>query len=127
MTQVVVLGHGGYAQGMKGNIAMLLGEIEGFHFLDFDISEDLETFKERLNETVLQIGKDPILFVCDLTGGSPFREACLITSEHNDYVVVGGINTAGFSEIAFLLEKSPDELSKLAIEASIEAIMVFKI
>ena len=46
---------------------------------------------------------NPFFFACDLTGGSPFRQACLLAVEHPNMVVVAGLNTSGFADIAYML------------------------
>lgn len=38
MSKVIVTGHGGYATAMRRNLAMLVGELEGFYFVDFNES-----------------------------------------------------------------------------------------
>jgi len=125
MTKVIILGHGGYATMIKGNLEMLVGEVEGFHYIDFNIGDDLEVLKYKITNTISIIGSDPILFACDLTGGSPFREACLQATENKEYCVVGGLNTAGYSEISYNLELEAKPLAELGIEASKASIMIF--
>lgn len=125
MTKVIVLGHGGYGTMLKSNLKMLVGDIEGFYFLDFNLGDDVDDFKEKIKITVKEIGEASILFACDLTGGTPFRESCLIAMENKAYSVVGGLNTAGYSEIAYNLEMSSKELAELGIEASKESMMIF--
>ncbi len=125
MTKVIVLGHGGYGTMIKNNLSMLVGEVEGFYFIDFNIGDDLDDLKHKIIEMVKIVGEEPILFACDLTGGSPFREACLIASENTKYAVVSGLNTAGYSEIAYNLELVPKELADLGVLSSKESMMVY--
>lgn len=125
MTQIIVLGHGGYGTAVKNNLSMLLGSPEGFHFIDFNPEDNLDILRERIMDTIALIGNDPILFACDLTGGSPFREASIITYSNPAYACVGGLNTAGYSELVYNLSLPAFELANLAIEASKEAMMVF--
>lgn len=127
MTKVIVLGHGGYATAMKNNLGMLLGELEGFFYIDFNPGDDLNDLDQRIKEIISGHEDDPILFACDLTGGSPFRQACLLAVEHPNMVVVAGINTSGYADIAYALELSPLELAHQAMEASKEAIQVFHV
>lgn len=127
MTKVIVLGHGGYGTAMKNNLGMLLGELEGFYYIDFNIGDDLNDLDQKIKEVISGHEDDPILFACDLTGGSPFRQACLLAVEHTNMVVVAGINTSGFADIAYALDLSPLELANQAMEASKEAIQVFHV
>ena len=41
MTKVIVLGHGGYGTAIKNNLGMLMGELEGFFYIDFNPGDDL--------------------------------------------------------------------------------------
>lgn len=125
MTNVIVIGHGTYGTMIRESLKMLVGTPEGFHYLDFAIGDDLEALKSKLKDTVARIQNDPILFACDLTGGSPFREASLIVSEHPKYAAVAGLNMAGFSEMVYNLELSPLELAQVAIGASRESMIIF--
>lgn len=126
MTKVVILGHGEYGSMIKSNLGMLIGEIKGFYFLDFKPNENLEILKNNIKELISEFKDEPILFACDLTGGSPFREACLLASENKNYVVVGGLNTTGYAEMAFNLKMNPEELANLGVEASKASMVVFK-
>jgi PTS system N-acetylgalactosamine-specific IIA component len=125
MTNVIVIGHGAYGTMIRESLKMLVGTPEGFYYLDFDIHDDLEVLKSKLKEAVAQTENNPILFACDLTGGSPFREASLIVSENPGYSAVAGLNTAGFAEMVYNLELSPVKLAELAIQALRESMMIF--
>lgn len=125
MTKVIVCGHGGYGTAIKNNLGMLLGELEGFFYIDFNPGDDLTDLELSIKNIISGHEDDPILFACDLTGGSPFRLACLLALEHKNIVVVAGINTSGYADIAYALELSPLELANRAVEASKEAIQVF--
>ena len=74
MSKVVVMGHGGYATAMKRILAMLVGEMEDFYYIDFNEEDSLDILQGKLNELLAGI-EDAVLFVCDLAGGSPFRTA----------------------------------------------------
>ncbi len=125
MTKVIVLGHGGYATAVKQNLAMLIGEVESFTYIDFNPGDDLEDLRSSLKDAIEQIGSDPVLFCADLAGGSPFREASMLALENDAYAVVAGLNTAGYSDIVYSLDLDPRQLAKQAVEASKAAIMIF--
>jgi len=125
MTKVVVLGHGGYADGVKKNLAMLLGDIEDFYYIDFNIGEGIDDLKIKMHQVLTNFNSNDILFTCDLAGGTPFREACLYAVDHPGVVVISGINTAGYSELVHSLELKPSELAEMASEASKASILIF--
>lgn len=125
MTQVVVTGHGGYASAVKRNLSMLIGQPEGMHFVDFDLQDDLETLKVNLMNVLQETGQDDVLFVCDLAGGSPFREAAFLCTTCDRYAVVAGINTSAFTEITFNRQLSARQLAQLAAEVTVQSVLVY--
>lgn len=127
MTKVIIVGHGGYGTAVKKNLGMLMGELENFCYIDFNPEDDVDILNQRLLGAIGSSMEIDVLFMCDITGGSPFRQACLLAVEHPNFVVVSGINTAGYAEIAYSLELKPKELADMATIASKEAISIFHI
>lgn len=125
MTKVIVTGHGGYASAMRRNLGMLVGELEGFFFVDFNEADSLEILQSQLDQALAQVGDDQVLFACDLAGGSPFRTVAVICSAHPDWAVVAGINTSAYSEISFNLELSAYELAELARDVTQQTILIY--
>lgn len=126
MTKVIIMGHGEYGSMMKSNLQMLIGEINGYYFIDFKADENIDILNNKINEVIKDFKDDKILFACDLTGGTPFRQACLLASENKNYVVVGGLNTTAYAEMAFNLNKTPEELAYIGIEATKGSVQIFK-
>lgn len=126
MTNVIVIGHGGYGSAIRSNLEMLVGQIEGFQYLDFNIGEDLNSLQKKIRSAIEKVSGQ-VLFACDLTGGSPFREASLMASTNKNYCVVAGLNTAGYSEIAYNLDLEPRALAELGIDASKGSMMIFNL
>ena len=125
MTSVIVTGHGGYATAMKRNLAMLVGELEGFYYVDFNETDSLDILRGHLDGVLSQIGDGDVLFACDLAGGSPFRTAAELCTEHPNWAVAAGINTSAYSEISFNLELSAAELAEMACEVTRETILMY--
>ena len=125
MTKVIVMGHGGYATAMKRNLGMLVGELDGFYYVDFNEEDSLEILQGHLDEVLPLVGEDDVLFACDLAGGSPFRTAAVLCTEHPNWAVVAGVNTSAYSEMSFNLELSAMELAELACEVTKETILIF--
>jgi len=126
MTNVVLIGHGGYGTAMLRNMKMLVGEQPGFYPVDFDESDDLNILRERLAAVIAEIGEnEDILFCCDLVGGSPFREAAAMCLERTRRVTVAGLNTSAYTEMSFNLELSPSELAEMGTDTAKQAIMRF--
>lgn len=125
MSKVIVVGHGGYGSAMKCNLAMLVGELEGFFFLDFNESDSLEDLQAKLDQTLAEAGPEELLFACDVSGGSPFRVTAMLCAEHEDWAVVAGMNTSALSEVSFNLELPARELAQMACEVTRETILMY--
>lgn len=101
MVNIVVIGHGAYARGVKENLEMISGVPDYMHFLDLTKDESLSEFEEKLNEIVESIGENQIIFACDLMGASPFRTAAMISAEKPEqYCTVSGLNAMAYMELA---------------------------
>lgn len=125
MTKVIVLGHGGYASAVRRNLAMLIGEIEEFYYVDFNEQDDLNVLRDKITEVIKPLENDPILFCCDVSGGSPFREAAMICAQRENTVCVAGINTSAYTELSFNLELSASELADMALEVAQSTMLRF--
>lgn len=125
MTNVIVLGHGGYGSAIQRNLGMLMGVAEHYHYIDFNETDDLEILREKIQKVLTEVGDDDVLFCCDLAGGSPFREAAMICVEHPNYSCVAGLNTSAYTEMTFNLDMTPAELGTMACEVAKESIMQF--
>ncbi|MCE5234996.1 MAG: hypothetical protein ABFC62_02170 [Clostridiaceae bacterium] len=126
MTNVVVLGHGGYGTATERNLNMLVGAPEAFRFIDFDEQDDLTVLQQKIAAVLSGLEENAqVLFACDLTGGSPFREAAALCLLHEGWVTVAGLNTAAYAEMTFNLDLCPLELAEMAMETAKQAIMVF--
>ena len=126
MTNVIVIGHGGYGTAMKHNLGMLVGELEGFHYIDFNPEDSLDILKGRIDGALAQVpGDSEVLFACDVAGGSPFRTAAVICTEHPGWAVVAGVNTSAYSEVSFNLELPALELAEMACDVARETILMF--
>ena len=58
MTDVIVIGHGGYGTAMKNNLGMLVGELEGFYS---EVSFNLELSALELAEMACDVARETIL------------------------------------------------------------------
>jgi len=125
VTKVIVMGHGGYGTAMKRNLGMLMGELEGFYFLDFNENDSLDDLREKMDEVLEETGGEDILFACDVAGGSPFRTAAERCLQHPDWAVVAGINTSAYSEVSFNLELPVRELARMAAEVTRDTVLIF--
>ena len=125
MTKVIVIGHAGYASAMKRNINMLVGEVPDFIFVDFNEQDDLELLRGKITKALEETEGCDVLFACDLSGGSPFREAAMVCSENENYAVVAGLNTSAYTDMVYSLDLTPVELAEQAAEVARSTIIVY--
>ena len=111
---------------MRRNLAMLVGGLEGFYFVDFNEEDSLDILQDHLDQVLAQFSpEEEVLFACDLAGGSPFRTAAVLCTSHPAWAVVAGINTSAYSELSFNLELPAHELAELACSVARETILMY--
>ncbi|HHW66485.1 PTS sugar transporter subunit IIA [Defluviitalea raffinosedens] len=129
MKRVVVMGHGGYAKGVKQNLEMIVGLSELMYFIDLTKEDDLASFKGKVEDLLKSFNEtDEVLFACDLLGASPFRVAAeLCVNKPGQYYTVAGLNTMAFIELSMIegSELSIEELANRAIETTKTAVAKF--
>jgi PTS system N-acetylgalactosamine-specific IIA component len=95
---IVITGHAHYATGLLSSFEMIAGKNNDIIALDFvgnDISKEYE-------EIILKNTYDNILFICDLVGGTPFKEAQKISYDRDNIEVVVGCNLGSLLEISMI-------------------------
>lgn len=125
MTNVIVAGHGGFGTAIQKNLGMLLGDTPGMLYVDFNPDDNLDSLNEKLNAAIAQCEDHDILFACDLSGGSPFRQAAMLCIDHPKYRAVAGLNVAGYAEMVYNLELPLDELCDLAMQTTHATVQAF--
>lgn len=119
MKKVMVMGHGGYAEGTRQNLEMIVGKADHFYFVDLSKEDDLGSFEKKVKDLLETLEDEEVLFVCDLLGATPFRVAATICAQNpRNYYVVTGINTMAFLELAMESDLPLDELADRAIETT---------
>jgi PTS system N-acetylgalactosamine-specific IIA component len=128
MIRVVVMGHGGYAEGVKQNLEMIIGLSESMYFIDLTKEDDLVSFKAKVDYLVQDFQADEVIFACDLLGASPFRVAAEICVNHpGKYYTVAGLNTMALLELTMIEDSglSIEELADRAINTTKTAVAKF--
>lgn len=126
MVKVVVMGHGGYAEGMRQNLEMVVGESGHMYFIDLTKEDDLADFESKVNLLLESFRDDDVLFVCDLLGASPFRVAAMLCIKHpGKYIAVAGLNTMALLELSIESDLSVEELANRAVETTKTAVTKF--
>lgn len=126
MKRIVVMGHGGYAEGVRQNLDMIIGNSEHMYFIDLTKEDDLAALENKVNNLLEGFNEDEVLFACDLFGASPFRVAATICVNHpGRYYAVAGLNTMAFVELSMASDLSIEELANRAIETAKSAVARF--
>ena len=117
MTNLIIIGHGGYGSAIKNTLGMLLGETEGVIYVDFNKEEDLQTLIGKIDDAAALCDGEA-LFACDVAGGSPFRQCAIKCIDGQGKMAVAGLNVAAYCEMVYNLDLPVDELLELGIEVT---------
>ena len=124
---IIVSGHGNYATGMKSAFELLAGPNENFNFIDFTAEDSDETLRKKFSEEINKNMNAPILFFCDIIGGTPFKTAALIANDKDNMEVVAGGNLVSLIEASFQNDIMPiRELAEAVVNSSINSTSLFK-
>ena len=126
MTEIIVIGHGGYAEGVRTNLEMVTGVPENMHFLNFTKDEDRADLEASIDTLLEKLKGKEILFCCDLPGATPFQAAAIRTASHEEgYRTVVGLNQMAYMEMAMDSSKTVAELARRAVETTQESVTQF--
>lgn len=118
MLGVVITGHGGFASGLLQAVEQVIGPQEQCIAVDFPEGMCTDTLNQALKVACQRCEQgEGVVFLTDLLGGSPFRQASLIVLEHQNYQVVTGTNMQMAAEM--MLERdgmSAVEFRDMALE-----------
>ena len=124
MTNLVIIGHGGYGSAMRNTLEMLLGQTEGVLYVDFNREDDLQTLIGKIEATVA-LCEGELLFACDIAGGSPFRQCAVKCIGKPNWMTVAGLNIAACAELTYNLELPVGELIELGMEVTRSTMLRF--
>lgn len=128
MKRIIVIGHGGYAEGVRQNLEMIAGPRENMYFLDLTKDIDLAALEQKVKSLLDGFPEDEVLFACDLLGASPFQVAAMRCAENpGRYYAVAGLNTMALLEASMNAENEMtiEELADFAVETTKAAVARF--
>lgn len=127
MLSIIVTGHGGFASGLSLAITQIMGQQPQFVTIDFTDGMSSEELEQLLELAVAQNPSDKgVVFLTDILGGSPFRQAALLSMQLPNSEVICGTNMQML--IALLLERENltiAQCSDVLIDAGREGITSF--
>lgn len=126
--KVIVSGHGKYASGLHSTIQLLAGEIANVDYIDFDENMNNEMLSDEFKQAIANEPK--VVFMCDLMGGTPFKEAVILSqTENQDIAVTSGCNVGALLEVGFELSTysgSAEVLAQKLVDVSTKQTTVFR-
>ncbi len=128
MKRIIVIGHGGYAEGIRQNLEMIAGPRDNMYFLDLTKDIDLAALEQKVKGLLDRFPEDEVLFACDLLGASPFQVAAMRCAENpGRYFAVAGLNTMALLETSMNAESEMtiEELADFAVETTKAAVARF--
>ena len=129
MTHIIVATHGKFSEEIVNSAAMVYGEDENCHVVTFLPGEGGEHLVEKYNAIITTLPEnEPVLFLVDLFGGSPYNAAARVASERGDNTdIVTGISLPMLLEVLDAKDGSSlPELVETAKEVGVAAVKSFR-
>ena len=100
MTHIIVATHGKFSEEIVNSAAMVYGEDENCHVVTFLPGEGGEHLIEKYNAIIATLPEnEPVLFLVDLFGGSPYNAACRVAMENDKCGIVTGVSLPMLVEV----------------------------
>ncbi|NHM33646.1 PTS sugar transporter subunit IIA [Neobacillus terrae] len=112
MKKIILTGHGEISTGIKGSIELLAGQNEDVMAVDFTSDMSDSDLAAKLQDVISSFPDTSFLFVCDILGGTPYKECAKIANNNHHMEVVAGCNLGAILEASLMKETM--ELSDLA-------------
>ena len=129
MTGLILAGHGEFAEGMTSSLELIAGAQENYEKVNFPGGSS-EEFTEDLKVAINNLAHcDSIVVLTDITGGTPFQMAAMLTQEHANLRVIGGLNVGLLIEISMVraFEPDVDALIDMVLDNAKNAIAKFEL
>jgi len=111
--KIIVTGHGNYASGWQSTVKLLAGELANTAYIDFTGTMDDVALKAKFDAAVKDA--EQVVFMCDLLGGTPFKEAVKIGDQvDQDIAVTSGCNIGSLLEVGLQLTDYQGTAAQLA-------------
>ncbi|WP_109843467.1 mannose/fructose/sorbose PTS transporter subunit IIB [Aggregatibacter aphrophilus] len=127
MTHIIVATHGKFSEEIVNSAAMVYGEDENCHVVTFLPGEGGEHLVEKYNAIIATLlENEPVLFLVDLFGGSPYNAAARVAAGRDNTDIVTGISLPMLLEVLDAKDGSSlPELVETAKEVGVAAVKSF--
>lgn len=128
MTHIIVATHGKFSEEIVNSAAMVYGEDESTHVVTFLPGEGGDDLVAKYNAIIEKLPEnEPVLFLVDLFGGSPYNAAARVATVRENTDIVTGINLPMLLETLDAKDSaSLEELAETAKEVGAAAVKSFR-
>jgi PTS system mannose-specific IIA component len=110
---VVLVGHGGFPQGVLDGAELILGPQEGFHAVGLSPDQEPEAVVDEVRGLREGSSGSPMLLLADLFGGSPANAVAAAFLRDADVELVTGLNLPMVLEVGNRRKKAGGDLGAL--------------
>ncbi|PVX39281.1 PTS system mannose-specific IIB component [Pasteurella langaaensis DSM 22999] len=128
MTHLIVATHGKFSEEIVNSAAMVFGEDENTHVVTFLPGEGGDDLVAKYNAILESLpAEEPVLFLVDLFGGSPYNAAARVATSRENTDIVTGISLPMLLEVLDAKDSaSLEELAETAKEVGVAAVKSFR-
>lgn len=124
---LIITAHGNFSSGIESAIKLIAGPMSNLRIVDFVEGDTYEIIDEKLKKAFEDL-KDytNVLFLTDLTGGTPFNRSVMLFSDKENVRVLSGLNFASAFTALMSTEDNIENLIKEVIDAGHESINFYQ-
>lgn len=100
--KIIITGHAEYASGLLSSYEMIMGPNSDIVAVDFKEDKDIVKEYQRILEASPTAN---YIFLCDILGGTPFKESAKLAHNQPNRRVVVGCNLGGLIEISLMKDQ----------------------
>ncbi|WP_157777185.1 PTS sugar transporter subunit IIA [Erysipelothrix larvae] len=103
MIKLIICGHGNFASGLLSSLSLIIGNNSNIYCIDFGGEDDGSGIK---NLFMKYAGNSQTIIATDLYGGTPFKQAAMLSMSLSNIHVLTGINLGMLLELSFRLNST---------------------
>lgn len=128
MTHIIVATHGKFSEEIVNSAAMVFGEDENTHVVTFLPGEGGDDLVAKYNAIIEKLPEnEPVLFLVDLFGGSPYNAAARVAANRDNTDIVTGISLPMLLDVLDAKDGADlEELAETAKEVGVMAVKSFR-
>ena len=128
--KVLLISHGGMAEGMKETVQMVFGWLPDLEAMGLKEGEGIEHFEGRLSNFLDSIGDEHLIVLTDIKGGSPYSTCANLLMEKKMFdrsQLISGMNLPLLLGVSISQKEPTQEEWKKIIHDSKESIAFFEL